>query len=204
MAKIDNKENEKIKWYAETAEFALQKTEATENGLSQEEATQRLKKFGENTLPQKKPKPFILMLLKEFLNPIVMILLVAMAFSFAVGELLDGFVILGIILIDAIIGAVQEKRAERVASSLSNMIKVKTKVLRDGQKMEIEANDERNHFIRNKAWAWAGYLFVMIMAVATIVFKIIGQDTLMMFASGSVCLVLVLFWVSYHILKRKY
>ena len=72
------------------------------------------------------------------------------------------------------------------------------------EKMEIEANDERNHFIRNKAWAWAGYLFVMIMAVATIIFKIIGQDTLMMFASGSVCLVLVLFWVSYHILKRKY
>ena len=72
------------------------------------------------------------------------------------------------------------------------------------EKMEIEEKDERNHFIRNKAWAWAGYLFVLIMAVATIVFKLIGQETLMMAASGSVCLVLVLFWVSYHILKRKY
>jgi len=72
------------------------------------------------------------------------------------------------------------------------------------EKMEIEEKDERNHFIRNKAWAWAGYLFVMIMAVATIVFKIVGQETLMMAASSSVCLMLMLFWVSYLILKRKY
>ena len=72
------------------------------------------------------------------------------------------------------------------------------------EKMEIEEKDERNHFIRNKAWAWAGYLFVMLMAVATIVFKIVGQEILMMAASGGVCLMLILFWVSYHILKRKY
>ena len=72
------------------------------------------------------------------------------------------------------------------------------------EKMEIEAKDERNHFIRNKAWAWAGYLFVLIMAVATIIFKIIGQETFMMFASGSVCLMLVLFWISYLIIRRKY
>lgn len=72
------------------------------------------------------------------------------------------------------------------------------------EKIEIETNDERNRFIRNKAWAWAGYLFVVIMAVAGIILRIMGEDTLSMAASGSVCLVLVLFWVSYHILRRKY
>ena len=72
------------------------------------------------------------------------------------------------------------------------------------EKMEIEEKDERNHFIRNKAWAWAGYLFVLIMAIATIIFKLIGQELLMMAASSSVCLVLVLFWVSYLVIKRKY
>lgn len=72
------------------------------------------------------------------------------------------------------------------------------------EKIEIEINDERNHFIRNKAWAWAGYLFVMIMAVGCIILKIVGQDTLSMAASGSVCLMLVLFWCSYYFLKRKY
>ena len=72
------------------------------------------------------------------------------------------------------------------------------------EKMEIETNDERNKFIRNKAWAWAGYLFVMIMAVACIIFKIFEQDLLSMASSGAVCLMLVLFWGSYHFLKRKY
>lgn len=72
------------------------------------------------------------------------------------------------------------------------------------EKIEIETKDERNRFLRNKAWAWAGYLFVMIMAVASIVLRIMGQDLLSTAASGSVCLVLVLFWISFYILRRKY
>lgn len=72
------------------------------------------------------------------------------------------------------------------------------------EKMEIETNDERNKFIRNKAWAWAGYLFIMIMAVACIILRIVGQETLSIVASSTVCLMLVLFWGSYHLLKRKY
>ena len=70
--------------------------------------------------------------------------------------------------------------------------------------VEIELSDERNHFLRNKAWAWAGYLFVIISGIGTIVFKVIGQDLLSLAASWAVCLVLILFWGSYHILKRKY
>ena len=72
------------------------------------------------------------------------------------------------------------------------------------EKMEIEASDERNHFIRNKAWAWSGYLFILIAAVACIVFKIMGQDLLSMAASEAVCLMLILYWISFIILKRKY
>ena len=72
------------------------------------------------------------------------------------------------------------------------------------EKVEIETNDERNKFIRNKAWAWAGYLFVMIMAVASIVLRIFEQDLLSIAASGTVCLMLVLFWGSYIFLRRKY
>ena len=64
--------------------------------------------------------------------------------------------------------------------------------------------DERNRFIRNKAWAWAGYLYIMIAAVATIVFQIIGQDTLMFFCSGSVCLLLIVYWIFYFIFRKKY
>ena len=72
------------------------------------------------------------------------------------------------------------------------------------EKVEIETNDERNKFIRNKAWAWAGYLFVMIMAVASIVLRIFEQNLLSIATSGAVCLMLVLFWGSYFFLRRKY
>ena len=64
--------------------------------------------------------------------------------------------------------------------------------------------DERNRFIRAKAWSWVGYLYIIIAAVATIVFKLLGQELLMFAASGSVCLMLVLYWISYFILNKKY
>ena len=72
------------------------------------------------------------------------------------------------------------------------------------EKIKIEESDERNHFIRNKTWAWTGYLFVLIAAVLCLVFRIIGQNLLSLAASGAVCLMLVLYWISYLVLKRKY
>ena len=72
------------------------------------------------------------------------------------------------------------------------------------EKVEIAEKDERNHYIRNKAWAWAGYIFVLTTAVSVIVFKIIGQELLSMAASGAVCFMLVLYWGAYMILQKKY
>ena len=72
------------------------------------------------------------------------------------------------------------------------------------EKIEIEEKDERNQFIRNKTWAWTGYLFVIISAILCIVFKLIGQEVLSFAASGAVCLILVLYWISYFILRKKY
>ena len=69
---------------------------------------------------------------------------------------------------------------------------------------ETAVTDERNQFIRMKAWSWAGYLFIMVSAIATIIFRILGQDLLSQFASYAVCLMLVLYWVSYFVLKKKY
>lgn len=72
------------------------------------------------------------------------------------------------------------------------------------EKMDVELKDERNRFLANKAWAWAGYLFVLIAAVSTIVFKLLDMEDHMMMASGSVCLLLVLYWVCYVFLRKKY
>ena len=72
------------------------------------------------------------------------------------------------------------------------------------EKMEIETKDERNQFIRNKAWAWAGYLFVLIAAICAIVFKLLGQDLLSITAGFAVSILVLLYWVCYLVLKKKY
>ena len=72
------------------------------------------------------------------------------------------------------------------------------------ERVETGYTDERNRFIRGKAWAWAGYMFIIIAAVVVIVLKVMGQELLSMAASGAMCLVLVLYWVSYYILSKKY
>ena len=72
------------------------------------------------------------------------------------------------------------------------------------EKVETEVKDERNAFIRNKAWAWAGYLFVLIMAVSAIVFYLLGQDILSVAAGCAVCMLVLLYWISYLILRKKY
>ena len=72
------------------------------------------------------------------------------------------------------------------------------------EEYDVEMNDERNKFIRLKAWSWAGYLYMMLAAVGSIAFKLMGREDLMFFCSGSVCLVLVLYCISYVIVKNKY
>ena len=70
--------------------------------------------------------------------------------------------------------------------------------------VDIAAKDERNKYLAIKAWSWAGYCFVIIAAVATILLKLAGMEDLMMLASESVCLMLLLYWGAYMILRRKY
>lgn len=72
------------------------------------------------------------------------------------------------------------------------------------EKLETEVSDERNRFLRNKAWAWAGYLFVLTAAVGSIVLRILGQELLSSAAAWAVCLITLLYWISFMILRRKY
>ena len=72
------------------------------------------------------------------------------------------------------------------------------------EKIETETNDERNKFISLNAWAWSGYAFVILNALGTIAFKIAGNESLSQYCSYMVCIVLVLYWVCYLILRKKY
>ena len=72
------------------------------------------------------------------------------------------------------------------------------------EKVNTTNNDERNKFLANKAWAWAGYLYVLTAAIATIVFQILGKRELSTFAGFSVCVIMVFHWLSYLYLQKKY
>ena len=84
-----------------------------------------------------------------------------------------------------------------IVVSLLNLIRIhrinKNEEYRE--RLEVEANDERNRFIRNKSWAFAGYLFIIIAAVAVIVLKVLGQDLLSIATSCALCLMLILYWI---------
>ena len=70
--------------------------------------------------------------------------------------------------------------------------------------VDVEAHDERNRFISGRAWAWAGYLYVFVGAAATVVFRIAGNEELSVMAGISVCILMVLYWLSWMLLRRKY
>ena len=72
------------------------------------------------------------------------------------------------------------------------------------ENVETATYDERNRFIRTKAWAWAGYLFILIVAVCVIVLKIIGFLLFSTVAFYALCLMLLLYWGAYLILRKKY
>ena len=71
-------------------------------------------------------------------------------------------------------------------------------------KVDIEVNDERNKFIALRAWAWAGYLYVLAGAVASIAFQLMGKPELATMAGGSVCLLMIFHWGSRIYLRKKY
>lgn len=70
--------------------------------------------------------------------------------------------------------------------------------------VDTQNNDERNRYISLKSWSWAGYLFLLISAVAAIILMVADRRDLVPFASGSVCLLVFLYWGSYLILSKKY
>lgn len=72
------------------------------------------------------------------------------------------------------------------------------------QNVDTERNDERNKYLSLRAWAWSGYLYVLIAALGTIALKLADKEELMRLASGSVCLIVLLYWISYMILRKKY
>ncbi|WGL17116.1 HAD-IC family P-type ATPase [Microbulbifer bruguierae] len=115
------------------------KTEAT--GLSAAEASQRLTSYGTNTLPLPRLPSFSRLFLRQFISPLIYVLLAAMLVSLIAGKLADASFIGLILLINALIGALQEFHAHRSAQALRKLMVSRARVVRDGETSEIPAED---------------------------------------------------------------
>ncbi len=111
------------------------------NGLSEFEAKKRLEKYGLNQLEEKEKISPLKIFISQFASPIVWILLAAVAISLFVGEDLDAIVIGIILVLNAVLGFVQEYKAEKAIDALKKMASLKTVVLRNGKKVQIDSKE---------------------------------------------------------------
>lgn len=72
------------------------------------------------------------------------------------------------------------------------------------EKIDTEFRDERNQYLRMKSWSWAGYIVVLVEGIGVVVAMVLGQETVQHVLSYSVCLILVVYWLMYLVLSRKY
>ena len=128
-------------WYSKEIEDIYKEFNINEKGLTQKEAEKRLEKYGKNTLPKQKKDSVFKIFFSEFKDPIVLLLIVAILASFMVGEVVDAVAIFLIILVDLIIGTVEEKKANNTAEALSNLVREKVKVIREGKEIQIDSTE---------------------------------------------------------------
>lgn len=107
-------------------------------GLTEAEVLERRSQYGENRLPTEKGTSVWTILLAQFKSPLVYIILVAAGVSLLVGELGDFGIIMAVVVIDVILGFIQEYQAQKTYTSLKSLLKPTTTVIRGGQRREIE------------------------------------------------------------------
>ncbi len=124
-------------YFQMTVQETLDSLGATPKGLPREEAEKRLSEHGPNELTADFKMPKWVLLLSQFKDLLVLVLIIAAVISFAIGSVRDGTVMLVIVVVNAIIGFVQEHKAQRIVDSLKSLISSPAKVMVDGELSEV-------------------------------------------------------------------
>lgn len=121
------------RWYNLTVEQTLRDLDSSLAGLSHHEAGERLARYGRNELKEKPKTPPVLVFLRQFASPLIYILLVAAAVEIVIlRKTLDAAVILGVVVINSVIGFIQETGAERAMEALKKLTAPQARVRREG------------------------------------------------------------------------
>ncbi|MDB4576056.1 cation-transporting P-type ATPase, partial [bacterium] len=108
-------------------------------GISSQEAKFRLEQYGPNSLPRAEQPSLLMIFLCQFVSPLIYVLVAAAIFALVIEEWSDAGFITGVLLINAIIGTMQEFSAQRAATALQQLVSTQSRVLRDGDSCEIDA-----------------------------------------------------------------
>jgi len=128
-------------YHAKEVKEIFKELKTSEKGLTQKQAKIRLAKTGLNEISKKKKTSQTLIFLKQFNSPLIYILFVAMIISFIFDHIIDAYVILAVVLINAIIGFVQERKAERAIDALKKLVVSYAKVYRDDKLLKIPSKE---------------------------------------------------------------
>ena len=128
-------------YYNKKIEDIEKELNTNSKGLTTKEAEIRIEKYGRNTLPKKKKDSVIKIFFNEFKDPIIILLIFAVLASFIAGEAIDAIAIIFIILVDVIMATYQENKANNTAEALTDLIKVKTRVIRNGEIVELDSDE---------------------------------------------------------------
>ncbi|MDK8262568.1 cation-translocating P-type ATPase [Lactobacillus delbrueckii] len=126
-------------FYLQSKDEVLKEFKASPNGLSSGEAKERLAKYGENALVEGKKKTVFQVFLDQFKDLMVIILIIAALISAFTGDAESTIVIIAVLILNAVLGTVQHVKAEKSLESLKSLSSPSAKVLRDGQKVEIDS-----------------------------------------------------------------
>jgi P-type Ca2+ transporter type 2C len=127
--------------HAITGDAALAALQSSLHGLTRSEAKARLERHGYNILPRTKPPSITKVFLHQFASPLVYVLVVAALLSLVIQEWSDAGFITAVLLVNAVIGTFQEYSAQEAAEALQKLVTTKSKVLRDGEIYEINAEE---------------------------------------------------------------
>lgn len=127
-------------WHSLEVEEVLEKLQtSSEKGLSDQEAESRLEKHGKNKLPEAKNKTALQRLLSHFNNVLIYLLIGAALITALMDEWTETIVILAVVIINVVIGFIQEGRAEKALESIKKMLSLEAGIIRDGKKRKLEA-----------------------------------------------------------------
>jgi magnesium-transporting ATPase (P-type) len=124
-------------WHNKTPQQTLSALNTTPSGLSDAEVKQRLTDFGPNQLPETPRRNILLRLLAHFHNILIYVLLGAAAITALLDHVVDTFVIIAVVIINAVIGFLQEGKAEKAMDAIRHMLALRASVIREGKRQTV-------------------------------------------------------------------